>query len=312
MRPLLLGRSLQGRPPNAPDETENAMACASDPAAIVTGGASGIGRATVEAFLEQGWSVLAVDLNPESGTRLIDELADWSRRGRLAFSRADVSDEADVSGAVTAAVDTFGGLDAMVNNAGVGGAFGPITEIEVEDWDYTFAVLCRGVFLGTKHAARAMQAAGRGGSIINIGSVAALIGDAGPQAYSAAKAAVVHLSKVTAGELAPHRIRVNAVCPGFVSTALNPTRDRTMAELAMAKPWPDEGTVADLADVITFLAGDRSRYVTGQAIAVDGGLSGVGPRIGEALGLNSRALGVVGVNRGSTGARATVRRKLTP
>jgi NAD(P)-dependent dehydrogenase (short-subunit alcohol dehydrogenase family) len=278
---------------------------------MVTGGASGIGRATVESFLEQGWSVLATDINPESGVRLTDELAHWSTAGRLAFKCGDVSNETDIADAINGTVEAFGRLDAVINNAGIGGAFGPITEIGVEDWDYTFAVLTRGVFLGVKHGARVMQAHSRGGSIVNIGSVAGLIGDAGPQAYSAAKAAVVHFSRVAAGELAPHRIRVNAVCPGFVSTPLNPTHGRTAEELALAKPWPDEGAPSDLADVITFLAGDRSRYVTGQSIAVDGGLTGIGPRIGEALGVNSRNIGAVGVNRGSTGQRSTVHRKIT-
>ena len=172
-------------------------------AAVVTGGASGIGRATVERFLGEGWDVVAADLNAENGQRLVDALEGDGYKGRIGFVRADVSVEADVAAAVGAATERNGRLDCMVNNAGVGGAFGPITELEAEDWDYTFAVLTRGVFLGIKHAARLMQASGRPGSIVNTGSIAGLGGGAGPQAYSAAKAAVVNLTRLAAVELAP-------------------------------------------------------------------------------------------------------------
>ncbi|HYH51100.1 MAG TPA: SDR family oxidoreductase, partial [Acidimicrobiia bacterium] len=126
-------------------------------AAVVTGGASGIGRATVERFLAEGWSVVAADLNAVNGARLLVDLEAGGHGGRFVFVRADVSVEHDVAAAVAAAGEHFGRLDCMVNNAGVGGAFGPVTELEVEDWDYTFAVLVRGVFLGIKHGAAAMQ-----------------------------------------------------------------------------------------------------------------------------------------------------------
>ena len=118
------------------------------------------------------------------------------------------------------AVSRFGHVDVLFNNAGVGGAIGPLTETTTEDWDYTFDVLAKGVFLGLKHGARHMQAQGQGGSIINTASIAGLSGDAGPLVYSAAKAAVISMSKAAAVELAEYRIRVNAICPGFIATPL--------------------------------------------------------------------------------------------
>lgn len=276
--------------------------------ALVTGGASGIGRATVETLLARGWAVVAADLNPEAGRRLLDEVAGGDR---LDFIRADVSEEEQVLAAVTRVRERFGAIGCVVNNAGVGGAFGPLTEIEVEDWDYTFAVLVRGVFLGIKHGARAMREQGSGGSIVNTASPAGLAAGLGPQAYSTAKAGVMSLTRVAAVELAADRIRVNAVNPGVVLTPLMGDADTVAPGSPMreALPWPDYGTPEDLARVIAFLAGEEAGYVTGETIAVDGGLMASGPLGGP----ENRAGGptsVVGVNRGLTGAGATVRRRL--
>lgn len=146
-------------------------------AAVVTGGASGIGRTTVERFLAEGWAVVAADLNAGNGERLVAGLEADGHEGRIVFVPGDVSVEGDVAAAVGVAAERFGRLDCMVNNAGVRGAFGPITELEVEDWDYSFAVLVRSVFLGIKHAARLMQAQGRSGSIVNTASIAGLGSD---------------------------------------------------------------------------------------------------------------------------------------
>jgi hypothetical protein len=146
--------------------------------------------------------------------------------------RTDVSIESEVEAAVAAVPERYGRLDCVVNNAGVGGAFGPITEIEVEDWDYTFAVITRGVFLGIKHAARVMQAMGTPGSIVNTGSIAGLGGGVGPQAYSAAKAAVLNLTRLAAVELAPFRIRVNAVNPGAIATPIHRSAVKPGGELS--------------------------------------------------------------------------------
>jgi NAD(P)-dependent dehydrogenase (short-subunit alcohol dehydrogenase family) len=277
-------------------------------AALVTGGASGIGRATVARLLADEWQVVLADLHGRNGAQVAEEFGE-EFGGRVRFVRADVSEEADVAGAVAACVTEFGRIDCVVNNAGVGGAFGALTDIAVEDWDYTFAVLVRSVFLGIKHGARVMRAAGRGGSIVNTASVAAFSGGAGPQAYSAAKAAVVNLGRVAAAELAGDRIRVNTVCPGLIVTPLiGSDLDTARAVMREAQPWPDLGTPEDVAEVIAFLAGDAARFVTGEEITVDGGLRAAGPRMHAAYGGEPRTRGLVGVNRGSTGQPPVVRR----
>ncbi len=280
--------------------------------AVVTGGASGIGKATVMRFCEEGAYVVAADLNPTSGESLMDEASDAGIGSAVRFVRTDVADETEIERAVSTAVDQFGRLDVMFNNAGVGGAFGPITEIEVDDWDYTFDVLVRGVFLGTKHAARVLIRQGSGGSIINTASVAGLGAGAGPQAYSSAKAAVINLTRVTAVELAPARIRVNAICPGVVLTPLlHQGREEQMrAQLSGVQPWPDHGRPEDIAGMARFLADDDSVFVTGQAIAVDGGLSTAGPDLGNRLGTRPGDSGLVGVNRGTTGSRSEIRSRV--
>jgi NAD(P)-dependent dehydrogenase (short-subunit alcohol dehydrogenase family) len=265
--------------------------------AIVTGGASGIGRAAAERLLRGGWSVVVADVNE----RPVDGAS---------FVRVDVSREDDVAAAVAHARETYGRLDCMVNNAGVGGAFGPLTELHAEDWDYTFAVVVRGVFLGTKHAARALIEQGEGGSIVNVGSIAGTVGGMAPQAYSAAKAAVVHFTRIAAAELAPHRIRVNSVSPGVIRT---PLVDQTTPDVAAAlegiQPWPDVGEPDDVAKVIEFLAGDAG-FVTGEDVVVDGGLVAAGARIRGAVGNDPGLRGLVGVSRGTTGEKSTVRARL--
>jgi NAD(P)-dependent dehydrogenase (short-subunit alcohol dehydrogenase family) len=275
--------------------------------AVITGGASGIGRATVTRFLDAGWRVIATDLNAAAGAALLEELPDASGSGRLEFIAGDVSIESDIEAAVELAEQDDNRLLCMVNNAGIGGAFGPVTELKVEDWDHTFAVLTRGAFLGIKHAGRAMKAHG-GGSIVNVASLAGLTGDAGMQAYSAAKAAVVHMTRVFATELGPDKIRVNCVCPGAIATPLNPAALREFRGSALEKiqPLPFAGQPEHLAEAIYFFGSDASLFITGQYLAVDGGLEGAGPRIGEYLGTDARQITLVGVNQGNTGVRTTV------
>jgi NAD(P)-dependent dehydrogenase (short-subunit alcohol dehydrogenase family) len=278
--------------------------------AVVTGGASGMGRASVERFLAEGARVVIGDLNVTNGESVVEELTAAGHGDAVRFSRADVSVEDDVAALVGLAVDAFGGLDVMFNNAGFGGAVGPITEIEVDDWDTTFAVLVRGVFLGTKHAARLLIDQGRGGSIINTASIAGLSGGGGPQAYSAAKAAVVNLSCTTALELAPQRIRVNAICPGVIFTPLMHGGDEASAEemIGELQPWPQRGEGSDIAAMATFLASDESSFVTGQSIAVDGGLTAAGTRVFGRLRSTRNLHRVAGITYGSTGRAPEVRR----
>jgi len=178
----------------------------------------------------------------------------------------------------------------------------------VADWDHTFAVLVRGVFLGIKHGARVMKAQG-GGSIVNTGSIAGISGGSGPQAYSAAKAAVLNLTRAAALELAPLRIRVNSVSPGVVRTPLAESGGRdVVAAMADIQPWPDPGQPDHIASVMEFLAGEGAAFVTGENIVVDGGLLAGGARLDDRIGGNPAARGLVGVNRGSTGERHSVRR----
>lgn len=278
--------------------------------AIVTGGASGMGLGTVERFLAEGAAVVVGDLNAAKGEELTAAAAARGEADRLRYSRTDVSVEDDVAALVSLAVEAFGGLDVMFNNAGIGGAFGPLTELEPDAWDETFAIDVRSVFLGIKHAARQMIGTGHGGSIINTASVAGLGGGAGPTAYSAAKAAVINLSVTAAAELAPHRIRVNAICPGAIYTPLmHGGKEEAADEWRRAlQPWPDRGEPEHIAGVALFLASADSTFVTGQAIAVDGGLLATGPRVNE-YNPDFRSLShIVGFAYGTTGQKPRYRR----
>ncbi|MBK6411596.1 MAG: SDR family oxidoreductase [Sphingopyxis sp.] len=275
---------------------------------LVTGGASGIGLASVHWFLDRGWNVVAADLNEQSGETLTSSVGSPAN---FRFIKTDVSQEDEIVAAVDCAVDSFGRLDCLVNNAGIGGAFGPVTEIETEDWDYTFEILVRGVFLGTKHGSRAMIRQGEGGSIVNTASVGGLRSGGAPQAYSAAKAAVIMFGQSSAAELATNRIRVNTVCPGVIATPLvGASAEQISDDLRGIQPWPDIGQPEDVAEVIGFLASDAARFITGAAIPVDGGLLAAGMRLDEAFGNNAGLRGLVGVNRGTTGGKSTVRRRI--
>lgn len=280
--------------------------------AIVTGGASGIGRATVLTFLREGAKVVIGDMNAASIAETEALAAKAGHAGRFVSLQGDVSQEAHVAGLVDLASTRFGRLDCIFNNAGLGGAFGPIGETTVEEWDFTFHVLVRGVFLGIKHASNRMRAQTNpddwSGSIINTASIAGLAGGAGPHAYSAAKAAVANLTRAVAAELSAHRIRVNAIAPGLIATPLAVAgKDADFARVVKTKqPWPDMGQPGFIADAALWLASDESRFVTGQVIAVDGGVSAQGPNV-FGFGSSSRMLKKAGINTGSTGARGTVR-----
>jgi NAD(P)-dependent dehydrogenase (short-subunit alcohol dehydrogenase family) len=182
--------------------------------ALITGGASGIGEATVRLFVEEGATVVVVDIQDNRGQQLAKELG-----SRAAYVHADVSREVDIRAAVTAAVERHGRLDCLFNNAGFAGIQGRIEEITVSGFDETTGVLLRGVFLGMKHAAPIMKRQGSG-SIISTASVAGLRAGMGPHIYSAAKAAVIHLTQSVAMELGESGIRVNCICPGGIATPI--------------------------------------------------------------------------------------------
>ena len=246
--------------------------------AVITGASSGIGAATAQRFCREGAAVVVADLNDAGGRAVVDACV--AAGGRASFQRTDVCDEDQVRAAMEHAVTDYGRLDIIFNNAGLGGAIGPLESLSVEDWDRTLAVLLRGVFLGIKHAIPRMRASG-GGSIISTASIAGMRAGAGPHPYSAAKAAVINLTRTAALELAKDLIRVNCICPGGIHTPLLANRFPGGGEaltplLAMLQPLPRAGFPEDIAAMATFLASDESGFVTGASMVVDGGFTAGG------------------------------------
>jgi len=275
--------------------------------AIVTGGASGMGRAAVMRFLADGARVIVADLNEANGAETMAAARAKGHGDRVAFIRCDVANEADVAATATLAETRFGHLDIAYLNAGVGGAFGPIAETTVEDWDYTFAVLTRSVFLGMKHASLAIGKHRRGGVILVTASIAGMVGGAGSHAYSAAKAAVISLIENVAAELGPERIRVLGIAPGVISTPLlHRGRPEKYDRQFRQQPWPDRGEPEFIADVASFLVSDEARFITGETIKVDGGLLAQGIAL-WGTGRDNTFMKSAGVNRGTTGEAMVVR-----
>jgi NAD(P)-dependent dehydrogenase (short-subunit alcohol dehydrogenase family) len=275
--------------------------------AIVTGGASGMGRASVLRFLAEGARVMIADLNEANGAEALAVARAKGHADAIAFQRCDVANEADIARLVAETVKRFGRLDVAFLNAGVGGAFGPIAETSVEDWDYTFAVLVRSVFLGMKHTSLAMKKLGNGGVILATASIAGMVGGAGPHAYSAAKAAVISLIENVAAELGPHRIRVVGIAPGVISTPLlHRGRPERYEAQFKRQPWPDRGEPEVIADVAAFLCSDDARFITGETIKVDGGLLAQGMAL-FGTGRDATFIRTAGVNRGTTGEAMVVR-----
>jgi NAD(P)-dependent dehydrogenase (short-subunit alcohol dehydrogenase family) len=241
--------------------------------AVITGGASGIGAGTVRRFVEEGAEVLIADLDAARGAALAGELGTPA-----AFLRTDVSKEEDIAAMVAETTDRFGRLDVLFNNAGFGGALGPIESTTVADYDLTMDVLLKSVFLGMKHVAPLMKAQ-RSGSIISTASVAGIRAGYAPHLYSVAKAAVIHLTRTVALELGEHGIRVNAICPGFIATPLaagRPDADESQIEQLRAAGAASQvlgrvGEAVDIANMALFLASDESEWITGRDFVVDGG-----------------------------------------
>jgi NAD(P)-dependent dehydrogenase (short-subunit alcohol dehydrogenase family) len=250
--------------------------------AVITGAASGMGRATATRFAGEGASVVIADLNVESGEAAVRECRE--NGGHAVFQKTDVTSEAEIEAAIDRANREFGRLDVMFNNAGVAGALGPIETTSAENWDRTISVLLRSVFFGIKHSIPAMRKVG-GGSIISTASVAGLRGGAGPVVYSVAKAGVIHLTKCAALDLGPDRIRVNCICPGGINTPLiqklipggEPVAQQI---LSILQPIPRAGSGDDIAGMALYLASDDSQWVTGTAMIVDGGLMTGGNLLG--------------------------------
>lgn len=243
--------------------------------AVITGAASGMGRATALRFAKEGAAVVLTDLNAQGGETAVAECA--AAGGRAVFQRTDVTSERDIKAAVDRAVKEYGRLDIMFNNAGIAGALGPIEKVSSEDWDRTMGVLLRAPFFGIKYSIPEMRKAG-GGSIISTASVAGLRGVGYLAAYSAAKAAIVNLTQAVAIEVGHDRIRVNCICPGGVNTPLI-HRGRPGAEAASEKnmarmqPIPRAGKPDDIATMALFLASDEADWISGTAMVVDGGVN---------------------------------------
>lgn len=268
--------------------------------AVITGACSGIGLGTLELFVEEGALVMAADIQDDVGASLEARF-----KGKVRYAHADVTKPEEIKAAIDGAAKHFGGLDIVYNNAGAGGATAGIEEIEMEDWDRTFNLLMRSVVAGTKYAVPHFRARG-GGAIVNTSSVSALGAGYAPVAYSTAKAAVLHFTKLAAANLALDKIRVNAVVPGFIATSIfgagmGMTREASLQVAAMVaergakvQPAGRTGQPRDIAEAVVYLSSDAAAFVTGAHILVDGGLM-VGPRSSwdpEASGPLLEALGL--------------------
>jgi NAD(P)-dependent dehydrogenase (short-subunit alcohol dehydrogenase family) len=250
--------------------------------ALVTGATSGIGRRTVERFVDEGARVLFCGRRAELGRALESALG----AAQCRFMQADVTREADVEQLIASCVTTWGRIDCLFNNAGGPAPQGGIESIPVDGFDAAMATLVRSVMLGMKHVAPVMIKQGAG-SIINNGSVAAVrAGLSSSMVYSAAKAAVVHLSTCVAMQLGEQNVRVNCISPGGIATgifgkafglpaeAAEKTAEAVKAGLAKLQPIPRAGITDDIANAAVYLASDLSSFVNGQNLVVDGGLVG--------------------------------------
>ncbi len=261
--------------------------------AVITGGISGIGRATVLKFVEEGARVVVADIQEEPGREMERELGE-----AVCFITTDVCLESNIEAMISKALDQFGRLDCLFNNAGFGGVSGNIDETDLgEPYRRTVDAMLTGPIMGMKYAARAMKPQG-GGSIISTASVAGVMAGYGPHVYTAIKSAVINLTRSVAQELGPHNIRVNAICPGGIATpifagqlALTQGGNQDYASamkplLDKLQPIPRSGEPEDIANAACFLASDEASFISGHALVVDGGLtagSWTNPEFGSSL-----------------------------
>ena len=241
-----------------------------DKVAVITGAGSGIGRETVLLFLEHGANVILGDINKETLEETFEIIKQKNFEKNACVCCVDVSKEKDIESLIDTANNEFGALDILFNNAGIGGAVGPVTHIDADEWDKSFQILLKSVFLGTKYAARVMKDNPNGGSIINTASIAGMGGGSGPIAYSSAKAGIINFCQNAAIELGQNNIRVNAISPGAINTPLLAT---ALEDSNLTQPIKEIGMPIDIAYTALFLACDESRFITGINICVDGGLT---------------------------------------
>lgn len=245
--------------------------------AVITGGASGFGAATARLMAAEGAKVLVADVQDELGRAVAESIGPSA-----VFRHTDVSSEDDVAAAVDAAVSEFGRLDVMFNNAGIVGAVGPIDQIPLSEYEFTMGVLLRSVFLGMKHAARVMKQQ-ESGVILSTSSIAGVMGGLGPHVYTAAKSAIIGLTRNVAAELGPWGVRVVAIVPGNHATAMTAdvalgdhTAVDQVVETFRDRKTPLRGRAGladDIAHAALWLSSDHAGFVSGTAIVVDGGLT---------------------------------------
>ncbi|HEY6904302.1 MAG TPA: SDR family oxidoreductase [Candidatus Acidoferrales bacterium] len=245
--------------------------------AIITGAAAGIGAGIAQRFSEAGAAVVIFDLNGDGALRLEQKLR---QTGRALAIPGDVTNEELIKAAVTRTVAEFGALDILVNNAGIEVA-GPLVEMSSSDWDRQLDVNLKSVFLCSKYAIPQMR--GRGGAIVNISSVHAFVSYEGNAAYDASKAGMIGLTRALALEHGRDRIRVNAICPGYIDTPMmdewlraQVDPDATMAQVLRIHPLGRIGTPRDIADAALFLASDAAAFISGTFLVVDGAMTAAG------------------------------------
>lgn len=236
---------------------------------MITGAASGIGKATAELFAKQGAQVVLSDIQEEAGKATTESIV--AAGGKAIFFKTDVSKPEEMEALVNFAVNTYGKLDVAVNNAGIGGELNPIADMSIEGWQKVIGINLNSLFYGMKYQIKAMLKNGSG-SIVNISSILGSVGFAGSAGYTAAKHGVVGLTQAAALEYSAQGIRVNAVGPGFIETPLLDALDAEMKkQLVALHPIGRLGKSEEVAELIYWLSSDKSSFVTGSYYPIDGG-----------------------------------------
>lgn len=248
------------------------MACLQGKVAVVTGAASGLGKAIVERFSKEGAAIVVADINEDLGRDVAASIASSH------FIKVDVTDPASVEQLVRSSVEHYGQIDILVNNAGIEGELSPTIDSSLENWHKVIAVNLDGVYFGIKYGVAAMLANRNGGVVLNMSSIVGLVGFGNLPPYSASKAGVIQLSRAAAIEYAAQRIRVNAICPTVVRTPLlervienSPDPKQTRERMENMNPLPGLPTPDDVAAAALFLASDEAKFITGIALPIDGG-----------------------------------------
>jgi len=241
-----------------------------DKVAIITGGANGLGKATAIKFSEHGAKVVIVDINEEAGEQVVSELK--GNGGVASFVKTDISKSVEVQKMVNGVVADFGGVDILINNAGIL-ADAQLIKMTEEQWDKVIGINLKGVFLVGQATAKAMKEKEKGGVIVNTSSVVGLYGNFGQSNYVASKAGVIGMTKTWARELGKAGIRVNAVAPGFMKTEILDSMPQKVIDFMVEKTLLKRiGEPEDIANAFLYLSSDMGKYVTGTTLSVDGGV----------------------------------------